>query len=591
MSKKGIISNNHGFFNRHLDTGFKTKWSGYWTPPYKFLDYYAIKINGLWLDQDTLEAVDYDDKIVFHHETESFYVKEIINTPQGTKGFNLELKVTNQTSDIKAAQIKIEMGVDIRKRDIDIPNIDYSSTITDDGLKIDNNGKKLHVNINKCFDLTGEENTKEHYPNEAQKCFIPGQIQFREEITNNKPQKVKLEFRTFQGDDTTETNSIDQNLDNNRLGRLFDLSHESLTNLIYTRKEPGIAAGHPWFQNFWGRDTFWSLLGLIDLGHFDISHKILENYAEKEGFPTRINLEGENEYHGGDEAPLFLIASEKLERHHEISDIIKEKQEEAFQKLEISKEGYVMHSPQASWMDTLERPAPTIDIQSLWLEAARRHEKRETASKLKQGLNDFVEKDYIKDTLTENSPVTINPTIPLMFGQIEKNFASDALETINGELSSRYGARTLSFTEPGYQADGYHTGSVWGLTTCWAAIANFKNNNYLQGKSMLEKFENLVDKDQPGAFPEVVNAETGNLMGCSEQAWSAGLLAHAIDTYLLGIKVKEDKLTIKPSGPVSGVRESKKVKDEVIDIEFEEGKPKVIGDTNIDIEVREYDSG
>jgi hypothetical protein len=85
--KNGVISNLHGFLNRHLDTGFKTKWSGYWVPPYKFLDYYAFKVNGIWLDSDTLEATEYGDDMTFHHRLDSLRVEEENLTPDSLPGF------------------------------------------------------------------------------------------------------------------------------------------------------------------------------------------------------------------------------------------------------------------------------------------------------------------------------------------------------------------------------------------------------------------------------------------------------------------------------------------------------------------------
>ena len=124
--RKGVISNLHGFLNRHLDGGFKSKWSGYWTPPYKYMDYFSFKVNGIWLDQETLQGVEYGDKIVYYHETGSLAVEEHIKTPDKVPGLEVELKIRNKGRDRKAVQTVLETGVDIRKKDEDVPDRDYS---------------------------------------------------------------------------------------------------------------------------------------------------------------------------------------------------------------------------------------------------------------------------------------------------------------------------------------------------------------------------------------------------------------------------------------------------------------------------------
>lgn len=589
-TKTGVISNSHGFLYRHLDTGFKTKWSGYWTPPYKFLDYYAIKINGIWLDRNTLKAVDYGEKITYHHETDTLYIKETIETPKTTEGFQIHIETKNKTSDPKAVHIEIEPGIDIRRRDQNISNNNYIQQKQPKELKIKSQQQKLTIKTQKEFQLKGEPYNKTHYPGEKQKCYIPGKITLKKELQPKRGKKTSLTFEALEDGQIETIEEKSQEFLNNSFSHFFDASHSSLQNLVYTREETGIAAGHPWFQNFWGRDTFWSLLGLIDLGYFELSHQILENYADKEGFPTRIKLEGENEHHGGDEPPLFIIASSKLQKHYKISEKIEKKQKEAFKHLEMRDNKFVDHGADSSWMDTLERPAPNIDIQSLWLKASNEKNKTKIASKLKEGLREFKKEDYLKDNLQNENKKTINAAIPLMFGQFSQDDAKKYLDTLNGEFSSRYGARTLSFTDPNHEPSGYHTGSVWGLTTGWAAIANFNYGKHQQGKSYLEKFGKKVDEDQLGGFPELVDAENGNSLGCSEQAWSAALFTHAIDTHMLGIKPEDNKILVEPSGPVTGTRKNKRIGDTEMSLRFNKGSVEVLDSPEKNIKVNDFDN-
>ena len=581
--RKGVISNLHGFLNRHLDGGFKSKWSGYWTPPYKYMDYFSFKVNGIWLNQETLQGVEYGDKIVYYHETGSLAVEEHVKTPDKVPGLEVELKIRNKGRERKAVQTVLETGIDIRKKDQDVPESDYSLDEKENRLKITSQGKKLVIRSEDRFEREGEAYEKEHYPGERQKCFVPGKIAFRKEVPPETRETINLEFLTSEASfKTLETR--DQELRNQKLGRTFNYSVESMENLIYDREGTGVIAGHPWFQEYWARDSFWTVLGLIDAGHFDIAEEVLENFAEK-NLNSLIDLEtGEgDDMERADTVPLFMIAVNKLRRHYRLSKDLEASIEDFMDEANLDENGVVQHGEKATWMDTLER-SPAVDIQSLWLEAAdisgdRREE-------LAEGLQEFENQDYMKDHLKPEASETINPAVPLMFGQLNDSKAENYLEKINGEFSSMYGARTRSVTDPGYEGDGYHNGSAWGLTTMWAAAANLEYGQEKQGWNFLEKMTQFIDRTQPGALPEVVDAETGELIGCSEQAWSAGLYVHVIDSYLLGIDVREEKVVVDPASNFTGKRMGKRVGDEVLDLKFEDGEVKLLNDPDIEVELR-----
>ncbi len=577
--QNGISSNLHGFLNRYLDTGFKSKWSGYWSPPYKFLDYYAVKINGIWLNPNSLEATEYGGNFTFHHETDSLEITERIETPDSLPGFKLQLEIENRTDKKKAVHTVLEPGIDIRKVDEDIGPEDYQLEEGKDRLTVSNSEGKLMI-TSSDFEREDGAYIKEHFPRERQRCFIPGQLVFRREVEAEETEIIEIEFTTSNAS-FRSIESIDQDLKHS-LGRTFNSSIDSMESLIYDKNGLGIIAGHPWFQSYWARDTFWTVLGLIDAGYFEISHEILHNFAEK-GVPGKINLNGEDEQlERSDTEPLFIIAADKLQRHFKINDQIENAMEDAMAELELDGK-IVEHSKDGTWMDTLERDK-AVDIQSLWLEAARIMNDNRT-EKLKEGLKKFKADDHIRDEL-EGGSETINPAIPLIFGQISSEVVEKQLEKINGEFSSRFGARTRSAVDPGYKSDGYHTGSTWGLTTCWAAAANFRHGNSQQGKNFLQKMELFLDRDQPGALPEVADSESGELLGCPEQAWSAGLFVHAVDTYLLGIKVEEDYVEIDPCDGVNAERLGKRIRGEKLDLEIKDGEVKLLNDPDLDIRIQ-----
>ncbi|MFB6174935.1 MAG: amylo-alpha-1,6-glucosidase [Candidatus Nanohalobium sp.] len=581
--RKGVVSNLHGFLNRHLDTGFKSKWSGYWAPPIKYFDYFSFKVNGIWLNKDTLQGVEYGEKMVFYHETGSLSIEEHIKAPEKTPGLEIELRLRNNDRERKAVQIVMELGADIRHKTQDISRADYSLDKNEKRLSITGKSKNLVLKSEKAFKLNGDSYMKDHHPGERQRCFVPGEIVFRKEVPPETRESLKIDLLTSDGS-FKSIEKREQELRNQELGRTFNYSIESMLNLTYDRQGLGLIAGHPWFLEYWARDTFWTILGLIDAGYFELSKDILENFADK-GLKSQVELEGgtSDGRERADTDPLFVIAVEKLRRHYKTSEKLEKAVEHALGRVETDK-GIVQHGEDATWMDTLKR-APAVDIQSLWLEAAGREDK-ENAEDLAKGLEKFKEEAYMKDFLGEDSPETVNPAVPLMFGQLSKSEADKYLEKVNGEFSSMYGARTRAVTDLGYSGEGYHSGAVWGLTTGWAAAANLEYGRETEGRNFLEKMTQFIDRNQPGALPEVVNAETGALLGCSEQAWSAGLYIHVVDTYLLGIKVQEDKVVIDPASDFSGKRLGKRVGNEVLDIEFDDGEVKILNDPDLEVEIK-----
>lgn len=577
----GIISNLNGFLNRHLDTGFKSKWSGFWAPPYKYLDYYGIKINGLWLSPETLEATEYGEKLIFHHETDSLEITEKVLTPDELSGFKLVIELKNNTHEKKAVHTALETGIDIRKVDQDLGPAEYDIEREKNTLKISNKNGELDITAEE-FEVKKEPYIKEHYPGEKQRCLVPGNILFRKEVDSGEKEVIEVEFKTSDKKSEPIT-TVEQDF-KHPLGRTFNSSIDSMKNLVYDQNGVGIIAGHPWFQSYWARDTFWTLLGLIDAGYFELSHQILENFAEKQ-VPGKINLDGEDELLGrSDTKPLFILTADKLKRHYKISEEIEKAMENSMETLEIDKNNIVKHSEDGTWMDTITREK-AVDIQSLWLEAAKIMDDKRSKN-LQKGLEKFKQKNQISDELEQRFS-TINPTIPLMLDQFDNEITRKQLEKVNGEFTSQYGARTRSAVEIGYESSGYHTGSTWGLTTCWAAAANLKHGNLRQGENLLQKMESLLDRNQPGALPEVVDSESGELLGCPEQAWSAGLIVHAIDTYLLGIKVKEEYVEINPCEGVNAERTGKRIRDEKIDLKIKDGKVKLLNDPDLEIRIKD----
>lgn len=575
--RRGVISNLHSFIARHLDTGFKSKWSGFWVPPYKYIDYYGFKVNGVWLGADTCNAVEYGDEMVFHHESDSFRIKEKVEMIEQEAAFKISLEMENISDAPKAVRVAMETAVDIREKSQDIGPAAYHVE-KEDSIKVSSDERYLEISGEE-LEFKGDAYIKEHEPGERQRCLVPGEIVRKTEMQGEETIILEYRFQTDQeGGGTLEHRQQETRC--NLFDRAFEASVRSMENLTYKRNGYGIIAGHPWFQSYWARDSFWTLLGFIDAGHFELAEKMLENYAER-GIPGKIALDGNEEnFPRSDSEPLYIIAADKLRKHYETTDTIEKGMKKAMEALDM-KENIAQHDAMGTWMDTLERE-PAIDIQSLWLESARiMNDSR--ARKLKKGLKRYEKEKYPKDFLGKDSPRAVNAAVPLMFGHFGEDKASRYLERLNAEFSSKFGARTRSVSDPGYQSDGYHNGSAWGLTTGWAAGANAQYGKEQRAINFLQRLEPLMDRNQPGGIPEVVDAEKGHLLGCPEQAWSAGMLVHIFDSYMLGMRPEDGKLKVDPFNSIECIRRDKRIGDKEVDLRFENGEVEVI-DGEVEIE-------
>jgi len=581
--KKGVISNTHGFVSMYLDGGFKEKWNGYWSPSYKYLDYFAVKVNGIWLNEETLQEASYGEKTVFYHRASSLKIRQEVSCPDEIPGFKVKWEVENVSDSEKAVKASIETGVDIRPRNKDIGGKNYTVEDSNAGMKIIKDDRDRYLTVTgEKFEFEEASYTKEHYPAEQQICIIPGDIFCRCELEPGEKKEAQLVFRT-EGEPGREIKGSESSLRHEELGRTFDYSVESMENLIYDKNGLGVIAGHPWFQNYWSRDTFTTLMGMIEAGMFEESREILKNFAQRDDFPSKIQTNGgtETTYPRCDTVPLFALAVEKLDRHSEASEELVKRAEDLLE--EKRPQGKVVeHDSAGTWMDTLEREK-SIEIQAEWIAALDAFDKE--TQKLTQGMERFEKDDYLRDNLGDDFE-SINPALAMILYPFEEEKAEEHLEKINGEFSSRYGARTRSVTDHEYDPSGYHTGSVWGLTTAWAAAANLKYGNYDHGKNFLEKMIKFIDRNQLGALPEVVNSETGESLGCDEQAWSAGLFVFVLDYYLLGIQVGDDKVVINPSGDVTAERKNKKIRGEKLDLRFEGGEVEILNNQDLEIEVK-----
>jgi glycogen debranching enzyme len=204
-------------------------------------------------------------------------------------------------------------------------------------------------------------------------------------------------------------------------------------------------------------------------------------------------------------------------------------------------------------MDTLKRDSRAIEMQALYcssMESAGHllgllknrlsRDADDRAARLRKCLErDFFTGRLFADRLFGKQRVesrTSNSLVPLILG-FTRHAAQVLREIESTDFTSGRGVRTRARGEHDYSPDGYHTGSVWSLTTAWASAAEFLNMRTLKGWLYLRAMLADIERDALGCIGECWNPESGSLTGSPLQLWGSGFVPRLIDEFMLGIRV------------------------------------------------------
>lgn len=197
----------------------------------------------------------------------------------------------------------------------------------------------------------------------------------------------------------------------------------SINDLIMKQSGSGIFAGLPWFNNYWGRDTFISFGGAIFVnGRFSTGRKILQNFSKWQNsdnasrlygrIPNRVTL-SDIIYNTADGTPWFLYQMMNyLEYGGNLADIenfyvVVEKAIEGALANFTDENGFLYHDDADTWMDAKgasgawsPRGNRAVEIQILWIRALElgiklaQHEKNEHQLQQWQGVLRQVKKNF-----------------------------------------------------------------------------------------------------------------------------------------------------------------------------------------------------
>jgi glycogen debranching enzyme len=163
--------------------------------------------------------------------------------------------------------------------------------------------------------------------------------------------------------------------------------------LVTKQLGTGIYAGLPWFNDYWGRDTFISITGLLFVnGQFKEAAEVFESFAALQDkdptsktfgrVPNRARPDG-IEYNSADGTPRFIITLADLVNRSGDVALAKRlwptvrRAVEGVLKNNVDELGLITHDDADTWMDAKEkgvrawspRGNRAVDVQTLWVEA------------------------------------------------------------------------------------------------------------------------------------------------------------------------------------------------------------------------------
>ena len=383
----------------------------------------------------------------------------------------------------------------------------------------------------------------------------------------------------------------------------------SLNALIMNQVTKGIFAGLPWFDNYWGRDTFISLPGATMVtGRFDEAKSILRSFALYQQTDTSSTDYGripniitttDKAYNTADGTPRFVMMAKEYVQWSGDSTFILEiyptilRSIEGTIKYHMDSLGFLTHGDAETWMDAVGPDGPwsprgnrANDIQALWAQqldagvwfatelgdARSAREWYDVLTRLKRNFTGyFLTEDGIADHLTIDGhrDLHVRPNQIFAGNLLGDSTRACVTQTVLQKLTYEYGVASLSQEddnfhpyhqhEPYYPKDAaYHNGTVW---------------TWLQGQLISElcrfgkqevaatltrnSVHQILDRGAVGTQSELLDAiphpgeKEPRLSGTFSQAWNlAEFIRNFYDDYL-GVRVDRYRhtLSIQPSPP------------------------------------------
>ena len=383
--------------------------------------------------------------------------------------------------------------------------------------------------------------------------------------------------------------------DNARFDKALNWAKASLDALIMNQRGKGIFAGLPWFDNYWGRDSYVSLPGAtLVTGGFDDAREILRSFAAWQDtnehspnygrIPNQVTTSSIS-YNTADGTPRFVIALGEYEKYsgdtafaRQMEPVVRRSVEGTL-RYHTDSLYFLTHGDAETWMDAVgpggtwsPRGNRANDVQALWFrqlqtaaslsgDPAFRAKWLGIAGRLAANFQKYfidTSAGLVYDHLNADGTPDrqLRPNQLFTFDLIrDETIRQRMLGTVTGSLVYPYGVASLSQDDenfhpyhhysPYYVQDAaYHNGIVWTwlagqwidcLTNYGLADTAFRVTETMAGQ--------ILDRGAAGTFSELLDAaprpgeQVPRLSGAFSQAWSLAEYIRSFYQSYLGVKI------------------------------------------------------
>jgi glycogen debranching enzyme len=386
----------------------------------------------------------------------------------------------------------------------------------------------------------------------------------------------------------------------------------SMDALIMDQRGKGIFAGLPWFNNYWGRDSFISLPGaLLVTGQFEEARDILLSFAEFQStdesaehygrVPNFVSLQSVS-YNTADGTPWFAIQAGSYFTHagdraflDQIWPVLDRAVEAGLRHRDDH--GFLVHGDQETWMDASAGPGlewsprgnRAVEIQGLWyqqlLATAALAEARgddDRASALRQDAAALAEAfratyhdqasglliDHLNADGSADTQLRPNQLLALRSFDLGAELERAITRKVAEALVYPYGVASLHQDDDGFhpyhQAPAYypkdaayHNGTLWTWLTGPLVSLLVEQGAVEAAYEQIEYLGRLsVERGAVGAIAENLDAlprgsaDEPDLSGTVYQAWSHAEYLRNVYQDFAGVRYeRHDHVRLAPSLP------------------------------------------
>jgi glycogen debranching enzyme len=547
-------------------------WQGWFVNAEKIMHEYAIRIGGTEVDRSTATT------LVLPHQIHRTYAHNVIETMTLADSLDLVLITVNDP----AAELEIR-PVDYFRQDGAVwnrMNAAADFAVTAIAVAAERTADAV------TFAIAGDRSV-----DRARRIAAYGAAHAHTLIAQKKQRIRRILDRSY----TT--------VNNERLTRALGWAKIQIDALIMNQatsgvRTKGIFAGLPWFNNYWGRDSFIALPGATYVtGNFNDAREVLLSYAafqEKDSASSHYgripNLATPQSviYNTADGTPWFVKALYEYVKYSGDTALVRDIYPVLVRSIEgtirhhTDSLGFLTHGDAESWMDAVGPNGPwsprgdrAVDIQALWhqqlmvgvfcaeylFDYAHASQWKNLADRLERNFRTYFV-DTTRQLLYDHRNSDGTPSVELRPNQlfafdmaIPEDVRQQMVRTVLGELTYEHGTATLTQSDsnfypyhehpPFYVKDAaYHNGIIWtwlnGPMIYAATRYDLQDLVYSVTQNSVHQ---MLERGCVGALSELLNAHTKpgetepRLSGTFSQAWCLSEFIRSFYQDYLGISI------------------------------------------------------